>query len=139
VLDLEVKIDLINGYRKLLNHQLPLKHLPEQSAQQLQAEFRAWIEQKISALLGETRQDTAVPPLSEQEIQQFREFIARKPQPKPVRPTRPAGPAAPLDAPANDLNKEILRQIAPHIKPKDIDPMDLDALGLAEDEFTIPE
>lgn len=54
-MNVEEKIDLINVYRKLLKHKLPVKTKDEKLRETITSEFRSWVESKIKILLGEDR------------------------------------------------------------------------------------
>lgn len=62
----ELKISLINCYQKLLSHKLPVKVENEAIRDALQAEFSAWVGERLDTLLGNIKPpvDSANPVLT---------------------------------------------------------------------------
>lgn len=118
-MELDKKIDLINVYKKLLTHNLPIKTDVEGLKESIQGEFHQWIESRLHELLGGAPKQIAQ--FSEAEVTAIRALLAMKDIPgvaatfKKLAEKQPQPPVT-LQQPPKELAPKAPPKVAPEIQ-----------------------
>lgn len=108
-MELEIKIELVNAYKRLLEHTLPIRSKNEALTAQVNEAFKAWLNARIEELMGVPRTSAteADVTLTKEEVAFVRALRAaasakRTTTAPPQVPAAPKRPAPPTPSGADD-------------------------------------